>query len=209
MKPYFILSIFLAAISSILVFTSPASRSLTEEGNIVETLSLILWFALVITILFCRPVKWITGNWLCTFLALMCAFREMDLDKAFTSQGIFKSNFYKSPDISLFEKIPAAIVIITLLVVLMLLLKRYGMWLFRNLPKKNPIALGVFFAVIFAFTSKLILDGLSRKLRNIGLINPAWLKTHGSVLEEVVELGIPVALLIASYTAIKARKESI
>ena len=58
---------------------------------------------------------------------------------------------------------------------------------------------GIVVALLLAGFSKLVLDGLPRKLEKAGIGANELLRAHHDVYEEVLELAIPVSLLLAAW----------
>ena len=104
MKPYVILLISLLVVSGVLIFTPFEKGFLVKEGGVIEVSTVVLYGVLIGLLLVLRNLRWLWGNILCSLCVLVLLFRELDFDKAFTTMGIFKSNFYKSDSISLLEK---------------------------------------------------------------------------------------------------------
>jgi hypothetical protein len=203
MKKYSILILGLLTFSSILICIGESANSIIEEGGLVETTTVLLYGIVIFVILWKKPMESSITNWLSTTGILILMFREMDFDKAFTTMGIFKSRFYKSSEVPIIEKLVAGVVIIFIITVSFLLIRHY-IYSIRSEAKKNLNAeWGVFIAITLAAISKLVLDGLPRKLSNIGLESVDIIKNYHEFLEEVLELGIPIALLIALFCKLK------
>jgi hypothetical protein len=99
--------------------------------------------------------------WLLTYFMAFATMRELDWHKAFTSDSILKSNFYKNADIPAVEKIGGALFILTLVIAAILLLRHTKQWI-QHLFKFNETALAIFMALGFIGVAK-TLDGIARK----------------------------------------------
>lgn len=100
-------------------FTPERVRDLAHEGGAIETLTAILFAGAGAFGLF---TAWRTkqpGWSLFALFMVAAALREVDAHKAWTTMSIFKSRFYVSADVPVFEKICGALVIFALL---------YGAW---------------------------------------------------------------------------------
>lgn len=206
MKPYLILAFTLLAGGAALVVFRLTPGWLLDEGGLIETLTVVLYAALIGGILYFRKMKWSPGNYFSAFIVLMLMFRELDFDKAFTTMGFFKSSFFVSPDVSPLEKTVVSLVIIAILVVFIGMLWRYRGALFEGLVRFKRPQWGVFTAFAFAFVSKIFLDGLPRKLDGFGLTLDGYLLENHQVFEEVLELGIPIALIMSLYYLVRERR---
>ncbi len=54
-------------------------------------------------------------------------------------------------------------------------------------------------ALLLAGVSKLLLDGLPRKLEKVGIVANDFVLAHHGTFEEVLELAIPILLLLAVF----------
>lgn len=199
MKPYLILVLSLLVVSGALICAPFEKGFIVKEGGVIETATVVLYGVLIALLVFLRRLQWFWGNFLCALCLLVLLFRELDFDKAFTTMGIFKSNFYKSETISIVEKSAGLLVILIILAVFGTTLKRYGKGLLTGIKQLKKPELGVLTAVLLAMVSKLILDGLPRKLGDIGITLNDFLHEHYGIVEEVLEVGIPLSLLMSFY----------
>lgn len=199
MKPYVILLISLLVVSGVLIFTPFEKGFLVKEGGVIEVSTVVLYGVLIGLLLVLRNLRWLWGNILCSLCVLVLLFRELDFDKAFTTMGIFKSNFYKSDSISLLEKSSGLFVTLLILAIFSFTFRHYRKSLWLGIRQLKKPELGVAFAIALAMVSKLILDGLPRKLDNIGLTLSEFLQENHGILEEVLELGIPLSLLFSLH----------
>lgn len=199
MRPYLILFALLLAISAAIMFAPFDASVVVKEGGVVESATAILYGVLIALILLLRKMRWPRGNYLSALILLVLLFRELDFDKAFTTMGIFKTTFYKSSGIPALEKLVALIVIVLISVTFIVFLKHYQKNFLAGIRRLSQPELGVAMAVFLGLFSKLILDGLPRKLAGMGLSPGDFVTKKHEVLEETLELGIPVSLLVSFY----------
>ena len=203
MQKYSILIFSLLTFSSILICMGERANFIVKEGGLVETTTVLLYGIVIAVILWKKPMRFSSANWLSTTAVLILMLREMDFDKVFTTMGIFKSRFYKSSEVPLIEKLVAGVVIIFIITNCFLLVRYYIHSVLSEAKRNLNAEWGVFIAIALAAISKLVLDGLPRKLGNIGLESPDIIKNSHEFLEEVFELGIPVALLMVLFCKLK------
>ena len=199
MRPYFILFALLLAISAAIMFAPFDASVVVKEGGVIENATVILYGVLIALILLLRKMRWCRGNYLSALILLVLLFRELDFDKAFTTMGIFKTSFYKSPSVPLLEKLEAFVVIVLIAVIVTVVLRYYLKNFLTGIRQHRQPELGVAMAVILGLFSKLILDGLPRKLTKMGFPTGDIVSRKHEVLEETLELGIPVSLLLSFY----------
>ncbi len=208
MRPYLILISTLLVFSTLLLFVGNDAKFVTKEGGVVETLSVVGYAVLLGCLLVKRPIQPLKDTLFSAVVVVFLMFRELDFDKAFTTMGIFKSRFYKSAEVPGIEKLVAVVVIVGLLYVLVSLVRSYGKDVLRGMRRGLPVQTGVVVALVLAAFSKLVLDGLPRKLGNIGLSKPDVIGTYHSTFEEVLELGIPIALLMSFMFHLKTQNSN-
>lgn len=175
------------------------SSSLTEEGGLVENLTVWLYAVLLVVLIFGVKVRMTLNRVLCPFVILLLMLRELDFDKKFTEMGIFKSKFYKSADVPFMQKALAVVVIMIILVVVFMLLRQNWKGLLHGVGKRWRVECGIAVALLLAGVSKLLLDGLPRKLEKVGIVANDFVLTHHGTFEEVLELAIPISLLLAVF----------
>lgn len=194
---------FLALRSAPVGFTT----RLIQENGIVEMLSAAGYFACVLLLLAKGGLKPLfTKHWYMPALLILMGLRELDFHKRFTSMGMLKSNFYLSTEVPVLQKLAAILVLATATAAVLLLAKNHLFAFLHQLRRSSPAALGFAFAVAFAVLSKGI-DGLARKLAKVDIAVSEQIAGDASLLEELLELGIPAMLLIAVVgTSVKAAR---
>lgn len=92
--------------------------------------------------------------------------------------GLFKSRFYSSAEMPVIEKILALIFTLSVLFVISLLVRKYSKSILQGLRKFRKAELGIVTAIFLAFLTKIILDGLPRKLDKIGVTLNEMILNH-------------------------------
>lgn len=206
---FLLLAILLAVLAVFATLDETLVRLLIVENGVIETVSALGYVGCIAAVAF-------LGGWrtvvmrvpYVTFILLFLALRELDADKRFTSMGIFKSEFYLSPDVPWGEKAFAVAFVGLLIWSFIELADRHGRRFIAGLRSFDPVAVGVVLAMLLAGIAK-TLDGAWRKLDQFGL----ELSAHGNLLaqsaEEVLELGIPLLLILAAtahFSADRSRR---
>lgn len=201
MKPYLITLVLTLLLAILIVAAGEHSAGITAEGGIVENTTVLLYAGLVIALLFfadkLTPVNRGLGSLLILFLML----RELDFHKKFTTFGIFKTELYRSPDVALVEKFLAGGFILLLVTITYLLLRSNLSRLLSGIKKGHRTACGILAALILVGCSKVLLDGLPRKLEKLGMEANEFVVRHHGTLEETLELAIPACLLLSVFYA--------
>ena len=185
------------------------SAHLVREGGVIENLTVIFYAVTILLLLVFRNMKWTWANYLAPLIVLVLLFRELDFDKAFTTMGIFKSRFYKSPDVPVLEKLIAICVITLIAIVFFALVRHYGRSVMNGFFRGAKTECGIVTAFALGCFSKVVLDGLSRKFEKLGISTSEFIIQNYGILEEVLELGIPVSLLFAIRYALQNRESAV
>ena len=197
MRPYILLVAILLVVAGTIMFFGERAEWMLNEGAPIEAATVWVYAIGILLIIWKRPGEWITGNFLGAIVILFLLLRELDFNIAFTTEGIFKKRFYTSAEVPVMEKTIVIIILLLFFAVVFTLLKRYGPWLIKNVLSGHRSAWGIFTAFILAFVSKVMIDGLPRKLAEVGLQTPEVIEKYHGALEEVLELGIPISILLA------------
>jgi hypothetical protein len=130
--------------------------------------------------------------------------RELDFDKKFTTMGVLKSKFYVSPVVPVAEKAIGAMVIALLIYAAVQCIRRHARNLIRGLGSACAVSIGICLVLVFLAVSK-SLDGIGRKLHDLGIEISSRTSDVSAALEEILELGIPVILILAAAAFFKNR----
>ncbi len=178
------------------LFDAATQKRLLREGGVIESMSA-AGYVLAAALL----ILWIgrSGNrlgWPLAGLLLVMAGRELDLDKRPFTLGLFKSREYISPEVPLAEKLIALAILLGIVLLLVLAARRYGARLLTGLRTGEAPAWYVATGVLLVVLSKSI-DGIGRKLAPIGVTVSDSAEQVFSMYEEIAELGIPIAFILA------------
>lgn len=209
MKKYFVIWGLLLAVLVVMVFVSemvsPEVRiKLVKEGGLVENTSWIAYFvAAVFVLLQTRrwPVRW--SMLVCTLLLGM---RELDLDKEFTTMGIFKSRFYSSTDVPVVEKLIAGVITIAIVATLFFLIKNHLKPFLIRLKNREGASLSFLFAGGMLVFAKSI-DGFSRKLEPFSIESSAATNRVMESIEESFEMCAALLIVVAAVGALRQRSK--
>lgn len=125
-------------------------------------------------------------DWQIPAILGLFALREMDADKRFTESGLLKLRSYAG-DAPLGEKLlGACAVLFSLLVIWRLVRRNVPAWR-QDLRGREPYAIAVLLAALMTVAGK-ALDGLGRKLLDLGIVLSARADTRAGHAEEWLEL---------------------
>lgn len=124
--------------------------------------------------------------------------RELDFHSRFTAMTITKTRFYISAEIPLLHKALAVMAIALLLWAFVTMARRHAAELIAGLRAGRAYAVALVIAAGLVVGSKL-LDGIARKLATYGIGISSHSTQIAEALEEVMELGIPLFMLVALF----------
>lgn len=182
-------------------FTAPlvVTEYLFSERGAYEVFSPLLWFVLAVLCLVKVQFQFSTRV-LSALAALMLGLREMDLHKSLFEMSFIKTNFYKSSDIPVTDKLLGFTLLLVMIYVLVALAKRFYKVL-RNIKQDLDISyIYVMLTVGIAALSK-ILDRMTSQLNelfDIQLIRSTQLAIMTA--EESFEMLLPILLIVAVLT---------
>lgn len=166
---------------------------LSEEGP-VEIMSA-LGYGLCVAVLFWLLPTW-SGRWPAAGVLIFFMLRELDFHKRLTTMSILKSKFYLGDEVAMPEKLAGGAVVAVVLYLFYRLIRFEAPAWFKQLRQGQACAYGVLFAGLLILVSK-SLDGLARKLLDVGILISEQASTHATMVEEVLELGIPIMIGLA------------
>ncbi len=169
-----------------------------KEGGIIETLSVVGYFLCVVFILLKGGWSYIKKYYYFFILIILFGLRELDFDKRFTTMGIFKSKFYVSGSVPMIEKFMGLLVIAVLLYFIVSIFKNHSQGFASKIKKLSPVHVGALITFLTMVFSKSI-DGIARKLGYLNIIMDEQTAGCFEVLEEVLELGIPLLILATLF----------
>ena len=188
------------------VMTLPpeAAYIVTMEGGFVEIASAAGYFICVAALIFWGRLKYAKRHYY--FLILLCAlgFRELDFDKAFTTEGILKSKFLFADYVPVTEKVLGGLVLLLLSICIVHMIRNHFKAFFIHLFRLREIELAVGMGFAFIVVSKTI-DGIKRKLQFVDITITEHTADVIEYAEEILELGISFLFLIAISAYFRAQ----
>ena len=175
------------------------TEHLFSEAGAYEVFSPLLWYLLAILCAF--NTKMLGSTRLFSALAaVLLGMREMDLHKSLFEMSFIKTNFYRSPDIAMTDKLLGFAILMFMLYLLVVLAKRFYKVL-RNIKQDFDISyVYVMLTVLIAVLSK-VLDRMTSQLNelfDIQLLRSTQLAIMTA--EESFEMLLPVLLIVAVLT---------
>ncbi|TIY11918.1 MAG: hypothetical protein E5V16_02445 [Mesorhizobium sp.] len=165
-----------------------------SEGGPIEVFSAAGYLIVVATLVREMSYRDLLKRWYLVAILIAMCLRELDFHAHFTTHNITKTTLYISPDVPLLEKLIGATVVIALGIAFYLLLKNGFRSFVHGLRHGEAIAAAVGCAVL----SKVI-DGAPSNLTFLSIhLTRIYTST---VFEEILELGIPIFLAIAAFSA--------
>jgi hypothetical protein len=169
---------------------------LLRENGLVESATALLYFACAAFIAYRGKAAYLKRHPDLFLLVIFFLFRELDFDKKFTAVGLFKGRFFESASVTTIEKAIGAAIMLVLVAVVLSILFRYSKGFFLGLLHRSSVSIGALISIGLLGISQL-LDGLPKKLRWLGIDKASDVVVHASALEEILELGIPMILLLS------------
>lgn len=203
----FPLVLFLLFGSAAVFFLMPRdiAVALLREGGPVESAQCGLYVvgALIAWLLAARGI-WKNGVLGGAILAVF-ALRELDVQTMFTSMSVLKTRFFISPDVPLMAKLIAGIALAAVAYLVIRFLMNAAPAL-RNLRRERPPWAAPALTGVLLLAASILLDGTRRHLESLGVDYGETTVFVSMVLEETVELGIPLMFLIALLALWKKSK---
>lgn len=175
------------------------TQYLFSELGAFEVLSPWLWYLLAALCLLNTEIK-LNTQLFTAAAATLLGFREMDFHKHLFDDSFIKTNFYRSADISMMDKVLGFILLLIIILVFLVLAKKLFHTI-RNLKTSLDTAhFFIFFTIVCGALSK-VLDRTTSTLREEFEIQ---LIPHTQVvimaIEEGVEILLPILLIVAVLT---------
>lgn len=192
---YIITSLLIIAFLAIFLDSVTAER-LSREGNLIEDLTVILYLSGIVYLLFIASGDW-KFRYYSAFVVLLFVLRELDMHSRLTSIRINNSSYYIEPTTPLVERIAVGAVLLICIYALIRYMMNYGRHLIFGLRSRCGYSLTIAAVLLVMLIAKL-LDSAPRILReNFAIVLSSEVKTPMRVIEEVLELGIPLLILLA------------
>ncbi|MCR8828011.1 hypothetical protein [Pseudosulfitobacter koreensis] len=203
-RPHLLVGVAIAAIAATIGFVhtmDPGTQAaLLVEGGPVQSLTVVVYAVCIALILVSWSPATLRSRWNIPAVLLVFIFIELDLDKSYFTVGLLKSRQYIGDQVALPER-ALSFVLIGLIVALVLsILIREARGFLSELRDLNPSALAALTGIALIFVSEAS-DGIGRKLEGLGIVLPRQMENSAYIVEEVVELGIPVMFAVAIVTS--------
>jgi len=176
------------------------SSLMTGETGLVEQGTLVL-YSFAIIVLLSRRYFGMSIAWSAVFALVFCLLRELDFDKRFTSIGLLKTRLYFTDTAPIYERLIGIAVVVALVAVVLTLIVRHGRIQLRRLIAFDPVAIGIFAGLALMGLSKAI-DGIGRKLSDIGINISEESVWMFDAVEEALEFGVPLFFLTSAILSI-------
>lgn len=172
-----------------------AEMMFSEEGWF-EDLSPVFWLLLGAVLLFARPIELGKRIGMAVITAALAA-REEGWHKAFTTDSLFKSNYYQMAEVPLGEKLIAGAVAIALTALLIWLLVVGARELFVRGGWRRPWGWVALFAVVISPILKAVDRGPSILQVRFDITVPSDIDMVMLSLEEGMEMALPLLFLLS------------
>ena len=151
--------------------------------------------------LFCRAVRDGSSQpGAAGFLVLLLGLRELDFHARFTTMGVFKTKYYLSPLVPAGEKmIVSLLMAVIVFIAIRFVIINFGRFTLA-LRQRQPAAVAILAAFGYGFAGK-GLDSLATPLERPIAWFSADPKLVMRTMEEIMELGVPLCLLLAIWSA--------
>lgn len=205
-SPLYLLVLALLAIAlllfSALLLDRETQSYLSREHGEIEMGTVVGYFACIVLMLARGGNGFVVRHWFLPLILLLMTLKELDFDKRFTTMGILKISFYLSAEVPVVEKLIALFIIALAMYAVVTLVKKHFSEFIVKLRSLRPEALAIGVAIAFVVIST-GLDGLDRKLAGIGITTGESISTIAELIEEILEFGIPLMLLIGIWTYLR------
>lgn len=193
-----VLLLVLILVVGINMMPSELAADLVQEHEPIETFTAVGYLVAACWLIITALVK--SERWLFSacFMVALLGLRELDFNSRFTSMGIMKTEYYISPKVPGTEK-----AIVSLLVLIILCIAVHFVWtrwkpFLTALKAGDSAAANLAMAIGFGIISK-TLDNNSTSIRKVIAPFHNDPRTCLRVVEETMELAIPLFILLAIY----------
>lgn len=194
-----------AAVMILLTFDLAAVERLSQENQLIENVTVVLYGLAIL---------WLAlgGNgdrhfrYQSAFLLAVMAARELSFQKAFTTESMTRMSYWIRSEAPLSEKLVAGAVALSVIYLVLRYFSSHHRRLWQGLREGRCHAVSIMVAVMLVPISK-TLDSASRILRDkFGMPVPDDIGTIMGLFEEMLELGIPLAVLWALWQVARSRR---
>jgi len=199
--------------SAVFIFALLASEQTNiwfiKEGGLIETMSAGAYLFCAALMLKLGDRIYLKNNWYFLIVLIAFAMRELDFDKRFTEVGILKSKFLISPEVSLTAKITGFLIVAFVAFAMIRMIRQHGGAIVKRIKtgQLSSVDWSLLIATGFIFISKTI-DGIGRKLADIGIVISEQADTIFAHFEESLEWAIPLLCIVAVLAYFKEQAGS-
>jgi len=193
-----VLLLVLILVVGINMMPSDLAATLVQEHEPVESLTAVGYLVAACWLIMTALVK--SERWLFSacFIVALLGLRELDYHSQFTSMGIMKTEYYISPKVPGTEK-----TIVSILVLIILCIAVHFVWtkwksFLTALKAGDVAAVNLAMAIAFCIITK-TLDNNSTSIRKVVALFHNDPRICLRVVEETMELAIPLFILLAIY----------
>ncbi len=189
-----------ALIGALHLLNVDAQTHLLIEGGPIQSLTVVGYAACIACIALLWSWPTIQTRW--TLMAIMglFIFIELDLDKSLFTVGLLKSRQYIGDQVALPERALSFVLIGLIAAVVISILIRETRSFLSGVIRRSPSELATLSGIALIFVSEAA-DGLGRKLAGLGIAISQSTAQSSYIVEEVVELGIPILFAAAIATS--------
>lgn len=205
---FYILAGLLATAVLAVILDVTTAEQLSREGRLIEDVTVVLYLCVVLYLLFVASGRR-RFRYHSAFVVLLFTLRELDMHSRLTSIRINNFSYYIEPTTPLLERVAVGAVLLISLYALIRYMINYGRKLVSGVRNRYASALTVAAALLITLITKL-LDSAPRILReSFATTLSREVKTPMRVIEEILELGIPLLMLLAClqyWTLVRKRQ---
>lgn len=177
----------------------PVTQYLFSESGAFEVMSPWLWYLLAVLCLLNVEIKLNTRLYMAV-AAILLGMREMDFHKRIFEISFIKTNFYRSAEIPVMDKVLGLILLLGIIFVFLVLAKKLVQTI-RNIKNSLNIAHFFIFLTIACGGISKVLDRTTSTLREeFGVQLLPHTQIVIMTIEEGVEMLLPVLLIVAVLT---------
>lgn len=192
-----VLAIVCCFASATFILDDETVLAIVQEGGPVETASAVfhLTGAVLAAFLSFRFV-WRRGLLLSMCLLLM-GLRELDFHVKFTTMGIYKQNFFTSPEVPLVEKTIVTVFHLLTVILVIFVIHFFRRSLVDGIRNHRSYTVTTLAALLLLPFSKLLDSGITFLTHDMSLELPVRIRLSWAVLEETIEMGLALLFVVA------------
>lgn len=188
----------MSAVSIAYLLTVPRelAEALTKEGTGFFEYGAVVGYFFCAAIILISTTAAISTRTLFGIVPVILGLRELDMDKRFFTKGLFKSSQYFKGEVTWPELVFSMLILFLIVTCAILVLKKGIRPFTQGLKEWQAWA----FAIVVAFLTAAIaksLDGIGRKLRDLGFEISENVQGIAGLVEEGLEFAIPAFLIVA------------